>query len=100
MNLAEREEDRRQTAEHSMVELRERVTGLQTEQESIFDAVGAQIDSACQFLSKDSATKLEVPTNTHTTVHYKKQLLYYSKSCIQICVEYVLLFTKNLLFDL
>ncbi|XP_051731946.1 centrosomal protein of 128 kDa isoform X3 [Ctenopharyngodon idella] len=64
VNLAEREEDRRQTAEHSMVELRERVTGLQTEQESIFDAVGAQIDSACQFLSKDSATKLEAITLT------------------------------------
>ncbi|XP_048064037.1 centrosomal protein of 128 kDa-like [Megalobrama amblycephala] len=82
VNLAEKEEERRQTAEHSMAELRDRVTGLQTEQESILHAVGAQIDSACQFLSKDSAAKLEVPINTHTTVHYKKKLLYYRKSCI------------------
>ncbi|XP_016418073.1 centrosomal protein of 128 kDa isoform X1 [Sinocyclocheilus rhinocerous] len=62
--LAEREEERRQSAEHSMEELHERVTGLQTEQESILHAVGTQIDSACQFLSKDSAAKLEAITLT------------------------------------
>ncbi|XP_067273480.1 centrosomal protein of 128 kDa-like isoform X2 [Pseudorasbora parva] len=63
-NLAEREKERRQTAEHSMAELHERVMGLQTEQESILHAVGAEIDSACQFLSKDSAAKLEAITLT------------------------------------
>lgn len=64
VNLAEREEERWQTAQRSMAELRERVTGLQTEQESILHAVGAQIDSACQFLSKDSAAKLEAITQS------------------------------------
>uniref|UniRef100_A0A673KDK3 Centrosomal protein 128 n=1 Tax=Sinocyclocheilus rhinocerous TaxID=307959 RepID=A0A673KDK3_9TELE len=64
VKLAEREEERRQSAEHSMEELHERVTGLQTEQESILHAVGTQIDSACQFLSKDSAAKLEAITLT------------------------------------
>ncbi|KAK7133490.1 hypothetical protein R3I94_015392 [Phoxinus phoxinus] len=64
VNLAEREEERRQTAQRSVAELRERVTGLQTEQESILHAVGAQIDSACQFLSKDSAAKLEAITQS------------------------------------
>ncbi|XP_067240753.1 centrosomal protein of 128 kDa-like isoform X2 [Chanodichthys erythropterus] len=64
VNLAEKEKERRQTAKHSMAELRERVTGLQTEHESILHAVGAQIDSACQFLSKDSAAKLEAITLT------------------------------------
>ncbi|XP_077076068.1 centrosomal protein of 128 kDa isoform X2 [Siphateles boraxobius] len=64
VNLTEREEERRQTAKRSMAELRERVTGLQTEQESILHAVGAQIDSACQFLSKDSAAKLEAITQS------------------------------------
>ncbi|XP_016393966.1 centrosomal protein of 128 kDa-like [Sinocyclocheilus rhinocerous] len=64
VKLAEREEERRQSAGHSMAELHERVTGLQTEQESILHAVGTQIDSACQFLSKDSAAKLEAITLT------------------------------------
>ncbi|XP_051954772.1 centrosomal protein of 128 kDa-like [Xyrauchen texanus] len=64
VKLAERAEERRQTTEDSTAELRERVTGLQTEQESILHAVGSQIDSACQFLSKDSAAKLEAITLT------------------------------------
>ncbi|XP_051510658.1 centrosomal protein of 128 kDa-like isoform X2 [Myxocyprinus asiaticus] len=59
VKLADRAEERRQTTEDSTAELRERVTGLQMEQESILHAVGSQIDSACQFLSKDSAAKLE-----------------------------------------
>uniref|UniRef100_A0A9J8CWK1 Centrosomal protein 128 n=1 Tax=Cyprinus carpio carpio TaxID=630221 RepID=A0A9J8CWK1_CYPCA len=59
--LAEREEERRQSAEHSMEELHERVMGLKMEQESILHAVGTQIDSACQFLSKDSMCILIVP---------------------------------------
>ncbi|XP_073708838.1 centrosomal protein of 128 kDa-like [Garra rufa] len=59
VKLAEREDERRQSAEHSMVELHERVMGLQTEQKSILHAVETQIDSACQFLSKESAAKLE-----------------------------------------
>uniref|UniRef100_A0A8C2CDB2 Centrosomal protein of 128 kDa n=1 Tax=Cyprinus carpio TaxID=7962 RepID=A0A8C2CDB2_CYPCA len=58
VKLAEREEERRQSAEHSMEELHERVMGLKMEQESILHAVGTQIDSACQFLSKDSAITL------------------------------------------
>ncbi len=58
-----------------MAELYERVTGLQTEQESILNAVGTQIDSACQFLSKDSAAKLEVLPHT---LHYEKHMLQYS----------------------
>lgn len=62
--LAEREEERRQSAEHSMEELHERVMGLKMEQESILHAVGTQIDSACQFLSKDSAAKIEAITLT------------------------------------
>ncbi|XP_016110726.1 centrosomal protein of 128 kDa-like isoform X5 [Sinocyclocheilus grahami] len=62
--LAERVEERRQSAEHSMEELHERVTGLQTEQVTILHAVGTRIDSACQFLSKDSAAKLEAITLT------------------------------------
>ncbi|XP_059369255.1 centrosomal protein of 128 kDa-like isoform X2 [Carassius carassius] len=62
--LAERQEERRQSAEYSMEELHEKVTGLQTEQDSILHAVGTQIDSACQFLSKDSAVKLEAITLT------------------------------------
>ncbi|XP_052441821.1 centrosomal protein of 128 kDa isoform X3 [Carassius gibelio] len=62
--LAEREEERRQSAEYSMEELHEKVTGLQTEQDSILHAIGTQIDSACQFLSKDSAVKLEAITLT------------------------------------
>lgn len=66
MKLAERAEENRQTAEDSTAELRERVTGLQTEQESILHAIGAQIDSACQFLSKDSDAKLQVPTHART----------------------------------
>ncbi|KAI2651706.1 Centrosomal protein of 128 kDa [Labeo rohita] len=64
VKLAEEEEERRQSAEHSMAELHERVTGLQTEQESILHAVGTQIDSACQLLSKESAAKLEAITLT------------------------------------
>ncbi|XP_016093521.1 centrosomal protein of 128 kDa-like [Sinocyclocheilus grahami] len=64
VKVAEREEERRQSAGHSMAELHERVTGLQTEQESILHAVGTQIDSACQFLTKDSAAKLEAITLT------------------------------------
>ncbi|KAL1254345.1 hypothetical protein QQF64_016574, partial [Cirrhinus molitorella] len=64
VKLAEREDERRQSAEHSMVELHERVLGLQTEQKSILHAVGTQIDSACQFLSKESAAKLEAITLT------------------------------------
>uniref|UniRef100_A0A672NL76 Centrosomal protein of 128 kDa-like n=1 Tax=Sinocyclocheilus grahami TaxID=75366 RepID=A0A672NL76_SINGR len=64
VKLAERVEERRQSAEHSMEELHERVTGLQTEQVTILHAVGTRIDSACQFLSKDSAAKLEAITLT------------------------------------
>ncbi|CAM4690341.1 unnamed protein product [Leuciscus chuanchicus] len=64
VNLAEREEERWQTAQRTMAELRDRVTGLQTEQESILHAVGVQIDSACKFLSKDSAAKLEAITQS------------------------------------
>ncbi|XP_057208760.1 centrosomal protein of 128 kDa-like isoform X3 [Triplophysa rosa] len=64
VKLAERAEEKRQTAEDSTAELRERVTGLQTEQESILHAIGAQIDSACQFLSKDSDAKLQAITLT------------------------------------
>ncbi|KAA0708892.1 Centrosomal protein of 128 kDa [Triplophysa tibetana] len=66
VKLAERAEEKRQTAEDSTAELRERVTGLQTEHESILHAIGAQIDSACQFLSKDSDAKLQVPTHART----------------------------------
>ncbi|XP_065124930.1 centrosomal protein of 128 kDa-like isoform X3 [Paramisgurnus dabryanus] len=64
VKLAERAEERRQTSEDSTAELRERVTGLQAEQESILHAIGTQIDSACQFLSKDSGAKLEAITLT------------------------------------
>ncbi|XP_056620706.1 centrosomal protein of 128 kDa isoform X2 [Triplophysa dalaica] len=64
VKLAERAEEKRQTAEDSTAELRERVTGLQTEQESILHTIGAQIDSACQFLSKDSDAKLQAITFT------------------------------------
>ncbi|XP_073788149.1 centrosomal protein of 128 kDa isoform X3 [Danio rerio] len=61
VKLAKKEEERRHTAEHSMAELRERLASLQTEQESILHATGAQIDSACQFLSD---AKLEAITLT------------------------------------
>ncbi|TRY86609.1 hypothetical protein DNTS_018587 [Danionella cerebrum] len=62
VTLAEREEEKRRTAERSMAELQERLSTLQTEKESILQAIGAQIDSCCQFLQKDSSAKLQAIT--------------------------------------
>ncbi|XP_030626766.1 centrosomal protein of 128 kDa [Chanos chanos] len=59
MKLAERTEEQRRAAEESVEELQGRLAGLEAERESILNSLGAQIDSVCQALSKDSAAKLK-----------------------------------------
>ena len=56
-------EERRRGSEEAVAALEDRLSRLDTEQESILSSVAEEIDAACRALFKDSQDKLKV--NTH-----------------------------------